>query len=55
MESVVVSTFLLMTNPTFFDADVTGAIDVTTVDFSGTSIHGLVLDDGTVIDSDPDW
>lgn len=44
-----------ITGVEFFAADVTGAIDVTTVDFGGTPIHGLVLDDGTVIDSDHDW
>lgn len=40
---------------THFGADVRGAINVTTVDFSGTPIHGLVLDDGTIIDSEHDW
>lgn len=39
----------------FFSCDLTGAINVDTVDFTGRSIH-LTLEDGTVIDtSDYDW
>lgn len=39
----------------FFSPDLTGAINVDTVDFTGRSIH-LTLEDGTVIDtSDYDW
>ena len=35
--------------------DMRGARNVKTVDFTGTPIHGLVLEDGTIIDSDHDW
>lgn len=40
---------------TFFRVDVTGAKNVKTVNFTGTTVSGLVLDDGTVIDSNHDW
>lgn len=40
---------------TYFGADVRGAINVNTVDFTGTPVRGLVLEDGTIIDSDHDW
>ncbi|MEH2407577.1 pentapeptide repeat-containing protein [Nostoc sp.] len=40
---------------TYFAADVRGAINVDTVDFTGTPVRGLVLEDGTIIDSDHDW
>ncbi|PSF30445.1 pentapeptide repeat-containing protein [Aphanothece hegewaldii CCALA 016] len=40
---------------TCFKADATGATNLTTVNFGGTQVRGLVLDDGTVLDSDHDW
>lgn len=39
----------------YFGGDVTGAKNIDTVNFGGTPVHGLVLDDGTVIDSEHDW
>lgn len=40
---------------TYFGADVRGAKNVNTVNFTGTPVRGLVLEDGTIIDSDHDW
>jgi len=40
---------------TSFKADARGARNVKTVQFIGTRVRGLVLEDGTIIDSDHDW